>query len=87
MVEVVDASVQRAAALIRQLLAFGSRDRISSVDIDLNRMVRDMAKLFARTLHRRISVDIRSSDDPVWARNLNSVYRLAMGLADKSSLA
>jgi signal transduction histidine kinase/ActR/RegA family two-component response regulator len=66
--EVVDTSVRRAAALIRQLLAFGSRDRIASVDIDLNRLVRDMGKLFARTLQRQISIDIRTSDEPVWVR-------------------
>lgn len=66
--EIVDSSVQRASSLIRQLLAFGSQDRITSVDIDLNRLVRDMAQLFARTLHRRITVTIRTSDQPVWVR-------------------
>ena len=66
--ETVDSSVRRASSLIRQLLAFGSQDRITSVDIDLNRLARDMAQLFARTLHRRITVNIRTSDRPVWVR-------------------
>jgi len=66
--ELVDTSVRRAAALIRQLLAFGSSDRIQGVDIDLNRLVRDMGTLFTRTLHRGITVDIRTSKDPVWVR-------------------
>jgi PAS domain S-box-containing protein len=64
--EVVDSSVRRASSLIRQLLAFGSQDHVTSIEIDLNRLVRDMAQLFARTLHRRITVNIRTSDQPVW---------------------
>lgn len=66
--ELVDTSVRRAASLIRQLLAFGSRDRVAGVDIDLNRLVRDMGTLFTRTLHRGITVDIRPSPTPVWVR-------------------
>jgi PAS domain S-box-containing protein len=70
--ELVDASVRRAAALIRQLLAFGSRDRVAGVDIDLNRLVRDMGSLFTRTLHRGITVDMRTSAAPVWVRGDNA---------------
>ena len=66
--EVIDASVARASALIRQLLAFGSQDRIASVEIELNRMVRDMVQLFARTLNRRVAVRIHTSEEAVWVR-------------------
>jgi CheY-like chemotaxis protein len=41
---------------------------MSSTDIELNRLVRDMAQLFARTLHRRVNVRIHTSDEPVWVR-------------------
>jgi signal transduction histidine kinase/CheY-like chemotaxis protein len=80
--DVIDASVARASALIRKLLAFGSQDRMSSVDIELNRMVRDMALLFARTLHRRVNVRIHTSDEPVWVRgDLAALENVLLNLA------
>lgn len=85
--EVVDSSVRRAAALIRQLLAFGSRDPLASAHLDLNRLVRDMAKLFARTLQRSIVLEVHTSDEPIWVRGdkaalENALLNLALNAQD-----
>jgi signal transduction histidine kinase/ActR/RegA family two-component response regulator len=56
--DMISAAVVRASSLTKQLLAFGRQDRFDSVDIDVNRLVLDMGRLFERTLHKNISVAI-----------------------------
>jgi PAS domain S-box-containing protein len=56
--DMISTAVVRASSLTKQLLAFGRQDRFDSVDIDVNRLVLEMGRLFERTLHKNISVAV-----------------------------
>jgi PAS domain S-box-containing protein len=66
--DAIEGSVQRAAELIRQLLAFGRQDRFETADIDLNLLVLDMSRLFERTLHKNVTLAISVCDRPLYVR-------------------
>ena len=85
--EMVESSVQRASALTKQLLAFGRQDRFDSSDVDVNRLVVDMGRLFERTLHKNVSVQAVPSDEPAHARGdvaalENALLNLALNAQD-----
>ena len=62
--ELIDASVQRASALIKQLLAFGRQDRFDTAMVDVNALVRELGGLFAHMLHKSIQVKVVESEQP-----------------------
>jgi len=64
----IDRAAERAAALTRQLLAFSRRQQLSSIYLDLNRVVVDVIKLLSRTMGEHI--EIRTDLGP----DLASVY-------------
>lgn len=66
--DAIEGSVQRAAELIRQLLAFGRQDRFETTDIDVNLLVLDASRLFERTLHKSITLAISVCDRPLFVR-------------------
>ena len=85
--EIIDSSVQRAGALIKQLLAFGRQDRFESVDLDMNQLVLDMGKLFERTLSKRIAIQITPCAHSVYVRGdaaalENALLNLALNAQD-----
>ena len=85
--EVIDSSVQRAGALIKQLLAFGRQDRFDSADVDVNSLVLDMGKLFERTLHKSIAIEITKAAGLVHVRGdaaalENALLNLALNAQD-----
>ena len=58
-------AAERAAALTRQLLAFGRRQTLASSPVDLNDVARSMVSLLARVLGGQIDVRATTADDPV----------------------
>lgn len=85
--EVIDSSAQRASALIRQLLAFGRHDRFEPADVDVNQLVLDMGKLFERTLHKSIRIEITPAAQSVHVRGdlaalENALLNLALNAQD-----
>ncbi|MBU2548478.1 MAG: response regulator [Proteobacteria bacterium] len=54
---------QRASDLVRQLLAFSRKAGIDRRPLDLNDLVRQVEKLFKRTIPKMIQVDLQLADD------------------------
>jgi signal transduction histidine kinase/ActR/RegA family two-component response regulator len=85
--EIIQASVTRASALTKQLLAFGRQDRFESVDIDITGLVNDMGALFERTLTKNIVIQLVPSDAPLFIRGdraalENALLNLALNAQD-----
>ena len=85
--EVIDSSVQRASGLIRQLLTFGRQDRVESTDVDVNQLVLDMGKLFERTLHKSIVIEVTPAPETLHVRGdvaalENALLNLALNAQD-----
>jgi signal transduction histidine kinase len=58
-------AAERAAALTRQLLAFGRRQKLEPAPVDLNAVARDMVALLARVLGGDIEVRAETAAGPV----------------------
>jgi signal transduction histidine kinase len=58
-------AAERAAALTRQLLAFGRRQTLASSPVDLNDVARNMVSLLARVLGGQIEVRADTGGEPV----------------------
>jgi signal transduction histidine kinase len=58
-------AAERAAALTRQLLAFGRRQTLAASAVDLNSVARDMVSLLARVLGGQIEVSAHAGPEPV----------------------
>jgi signal transduction histidine kinase/ActR/RegA family two-component response regulator len=67
-VALIQASVQRGATLTKQLLAFGRKDRWNSEQLDVTRILREVARLLERTLHKNIELTLSVSDEPCHVR-------------------
>ena len=85
--DIIQSSVARASSLTKQLLAFGRQDRFESVDVDVNRLVQEMGKLFERTLHKNLAIRVLTSDEPVHmsgdlAALENALLNLALNAQD-----
>jgi signal transduction histidine kinase/CheY-like chemotaxis protein len=61
-------AVDRAAALTKQLLAFGRQDRWNSEQLDAHRLVAGMVQLLQRTLRKEIEVVHQRSEAPAHVR-------------------
>ncbi len=53
----MDRAVDRAGALVRQLLTFGRRDRTRPRQIDLNETVRELAQMLRRLIPERVQIE------------------------------
>ncbi len=67
-IDEIDAASQRAAALTRQLLAFGRQQVLTPRVVDENEVVRDTSKLLARLLPTNVEMHLALSPTvlPVW---------------------
>jgi PAS domain S-box-containing protein len=59
----IERAAERAAALTRQLLTFGSRDVVRPANLDLNAILRDIASMLHRTAGDGVTVEMRLADD------------------------
>ncbi|MEO7095521.1 MAG: ATP-binding protein, partial [Polyangiales bacterium] len=59
---------ERAALLVRQLLAFSRQQVLQTRDIELNVTVVNLLKLLERVVPATISLELDLADHPVWAR-------------------
>ena len=59
----IDRSIQRAATLTRQLLAFSRQQVLHTEDLDLNHTVADMLKLLGRVIGEDVVLDFRPAHD------------------------
>ena len=59
----IDRSIQRAATLTRQLLAFSRQQVLHAEDLDLNRTVTDMLKLLGRLIGEDVNLDFRPGSE------------------------
>jgi PAS domain S-box-containing protein len=78
--ETIKAS-ERAAHMVRQLLDFSRRSPSERRAIDLGKLAREVADLFAQTIDRRIEVETCSSGD-LWlaAADPNQMHQVMMNL-------
>ncbi len=54
--ELVRGAADRAGQLTRQLLAFGRRQKLQTVDLDLNRAIEDLLKMITRVIGVQVAV-------------------------------
>jgi PAS domain S-box-containing protein len=59
----IERAAERAAALTRQLLAFGSREVVQSTNLDLNAVVQERAGMLRRTVGDGVTLELRLADD------------------------
>jgi PAS domain S-box-containing protein len=64
-VEEIDAAAQRAAALTRQLLAFGRQQVLTPRVLDVNQVVADTSKLLTRLLPRTVELQLALGGGPL----------------------
>jgi CheY-like chemotaxis protein len=57
-------AASRGAALVRQLLAFGRRDKAQPQPLDLNEVVREMEPLLTRTLGAAVQLQLVMASEP-----------------------
>lgn len=65
--EEIRTAAKKAAALTRQLLAFGRRQVLQPVDLDLNQVINDLIKMLHRVIRADIELELELKD------NLNTV--------------
>jgi PAS domain S-box-containing protein len=59
----IERAAERASALTRQLLTFGSRDEARPADLDVNAVLHDVAGVLHRTAGDRVRVEMRLAED------------------------
>jgi PAS domain S-box-containing protein len=58
----MDATIQRASGLARQLLAYSGRDTLQIAPMDLNALVEEMVELLGVSRSKKIHLDVRLSE-------------------------
>ena len=66
-IEEISSATERASNLIRQLLTFSHDHDIETQRLDLNQVIRDLAKLLRRVLREDIGLDCRLAAEPLYA--------------------
>jgi two-component system, cell cycle sensor histidine kinase and response regulator CckA len=66
--ELIQASVVRAASLTKQLLAFGRKDRWSTQQLDVDRLLSEVVLLLGRTLRKNIDLEVLPSEGECYVR-------------------
>ena len=62
-VEIIDETASRAAALTQQLLAFSRRENLQPRVVDVNRVVRRIARMLERLIGEHITLRLELADD------------------------
>jgi len=62
----IAAATERASTLTRQLLAFSRKQVLQPKRLDLNLLVREMGKLFARVIAEGITLELALDERPCW---------------------
>ena len=62
--KLIQRSVDRAAALTKQLLAFGRKESAKRVPLDANQLLAEVTRLLERTLHKHLDLVVTASDTP-----------------------
>ncbi len=77
-----ESATRRAEELIRQLLAFGRKQRLDPKTLDLNAVIGDMSQLLHRLIGDRIGIQARPDDD-LWPITMDEapLQQVLMNLA------
>ncbi len=59
-------ATDRAAALVAQLLAFGRRQMLQTLEVELNATVANLMAILARVVREDVEVRLELAPDPVW---------------------
>jgi len=59
----IERAAERAAALTRQLLAFGSREAVQPTNLDLNAVLQERAGMLRRAVGDGVTLELRLADD------------------------
>lgn len=72
----------RAASLVRQLLAFSRNQEFQSQVLDLNQITADMDRLLQRLIGEDVRLVTRQADEPIWIKaHLGQIEQVVMNLA------
>jgi PAS domain S-box-containing protein len=75
-------AIERAAALTRQLLLFGRKEKMQARELDLNQSINDMTKMLRRTLGENIQLQFRFSMQPLFVNaDAGMIDQVLMNLA------
>jgi CheY-like chemotaxis protein len=75
-------AVERAAALTRQLLLFGRKEKMQARELDLNQSINDMTKMLRRTLGGNIELQFKFSMQPLFVNaDAGMIDQVLMNLA------
>jgi PAS domain S-box-containing protein len=64
----IEAAAQRAANLTRQLLVFSRRQTMQLEDLNLNDVVKQIARMLQRVIHEDIKLEFKLATEPLWVR-------------------
>ena len=64
----ISSSAKRAAALTRQLLAFGRRQVLTLRFLDMNAIVSDSCQIASRLLDDSIEMSVLPAPEPAWIK-------------------
>lgn len=86
----IQRSVERAAALTRQLLLFGRKESSKRERLDANQLLGDVTRLLERTLHKNLELVVSASDAPCYvqadaAAIEHALLNLALNAQDATS--
>ncbi|MBN2801351.1 MAG: PAS domain S-box protein [Deltaproteobacteria bacterium] len=88
LVEEIEASAERAAGLVRQLLAYAGRGAMRMEPIDLHALLRDMTPLLQASLSKRATLTIRApSDAPLIRGDGSQIRQVILNLVVNASEA
>jgi PAS domain S-box-containing protein len=75
-------AVERAAALTRQLLLFGRKEKMQARELDLNQSINDMTKMLRRTLGGNVELQFKFSMQPLFVNaDAGMIDQVLMNLA------
>jgi PAS domain S-box-containing protein len=78
----ISEAIERAAALTRQLLLFGRKEKMQACELDLNQSISDMTKMLRRTLGENIQLQFRFSMQPLFVNaDAGMIDQVLMNLA------
>ncbi len=81
-VHAIQKSVERGAAVVRQLLAFARKSEVSFGPVDLNEVVRELSEMLRETFPRSVRLDLDLAPDlPLIRADANQLHQAILNLA------